>query len=115
MISRTHWRDIVLAAVGVTLGACVRWALSGAGLGAGATLIANLAGCTVAGLAAARSAERWRPFWLTGVAGGLSTLSALGADVEQMLDDGRSLPASGYVAISIAGGLLAVRLVGVRR
>lgn len=115
MIGRTHWRDIVLVALGVTLGVVVRWALSGAGLDAGATLIANTAGCAVAGLAAARSADRWRPFWLTGVAGGLSTLSALGVDVERMLDDGRPLVAVGYVAASIAGGLAAVCLAGGRR
>lgn len=115
MIGRTHWRDIVLVALGVTLGVGVRWALSGAGLGAGTTLVANIAGCAVAGLAAARSTDRWRPFWLTGVAGGLSTLSALGVDVERMLDDGRPLVAVGYVTASVAGGLTAVRLAGGRR
>ena len=110
MTGRSHWCDTVLVALGVGLGVVVRWALSGSGLGAGATLVANIAGCAVAGLAAARSTERWRPFWLTGVAGGLSTLSALGVDVERMLDDGRQLVAVGYVAASIAGGLAAVRL-----
>lgn len=112
MIGRANWHDLVLVAVGVTLGVGLRWGLTGSGLGAGATLIANIAGCLIAGLAAARTADRWRPFWLTGVAGGLSTLSALGVDVERMLDDGRALVAGTYVAVSILGGLVAVRLAG---
>lgn len=112
MIGRANWHDLVLVALGVTLGVGVRWALTGTGLGAGATLIANIAGCVIAGSAAARTADRWRPFWLTGVAGGLSTLSALGVDVERMLEDGRHVIAGGHVAGSIAGGLVAVRLAG---
>ena len=115
MIGRANWHDLVLVSLGVTLGVGVRWALTGTGLGAGATLIANIAGCAVAGLAAARSADCWRSFWLTGVAGGLSTLSALGVDVERMLDDGRPLVAVGYVVASIAGGVAAVCLAGGRR
>ena len=126
MIGRTHWRDIVLVALGVTWSWLI--VLSGLALGIVLAMVAiagNLPGILLvvlsamagasAGLAAARSTDRWRPFWLTGVAGGLSTLSALGVDVERMLDDGRPLVAVGYVTASVAGGLTAVRLAGGRR
>jgi CrcB protein len=114
VIPRRPAFEILLVAVGVTLGASLRWAVTATGAGAVATLVANVAGCAAAGAAAARVAPRWRPFWLTGVAGGLSTLSAVGVEVEALLGEGRWVTAAGYVAVSIAGGLTAVRLAGGR-
>lgn len=113
-MSRRASIEIVLVAVGVAVGACLRWSITSVGAGAGATLVANVAGCAVAGVAAARVGPRWRPFWLTGVAGGLSTLSAVGVDVDTLLTEGRWGIAVGYLAVSIGGGFAAVALAGRR-
>lgn len=113
--SRERWREVALVAAGVMLGAGLRAGLGATGLGLGATLSANVAGCALAGALARRSPDRWRAFWLTGVAGGLSTLSAVGVEVDGLLDEGRTTLAVGYVGVSIGAGIGAVRLAGGRR
>jgi len=114
-MSRERWSDVVLVACGVMLGAGLRAGLNGTGLGIGATLLANVAGCAVAGALARRSPDPWRAFWLTGVAGGLSTLSAMGVEVDDLVTDGRPALAVGYVTVSIGAGIGAARLAGGRR
>ena len=102
-------RTLVLVACGVALGALTRWMITGADLGVWATLVANTVGCAVAGLAA-RHRPALRAFWLTGVAGGLSTLSATGVDTRMLWTDGRGTTAVAYVAATFATGLGAVTI-----
>ena len=100
-------RTLVLVACGVALSVLTRWMITGADVGVWATLVANIVGCVVAGLAA-RHRPALRAFWLTGVAGGLSTLSAIGIDTHMLWNDGRGSTAVAYVAATYAAGLGAV-------
>ena len=102
-------RTLVLVACGVALGVLTRWMITGADVGVWATLVANTVGCAVAGLAA-RHRPALRAFWLTGVAGGLSTLSAIGVDTRMLWTDGRGTTAVVYVAATCAAGLGAVAI-----
>jgi CrcB protein len=80
-----------------------------------ATLTVNVLGCLAIGAVAASASlaagPAWlRPFVITGVLGGFTTFSALALETGLMLDAGRVLPAAGYVVVTMAAGLLAVRL-----
>ena len=111
-----------LVMLGGALGAALRylvgdWLLQRAagGLPWG-TLAVNLAGAFAAGLlfalleARGPAATHWRAFLLVGVLGAMTTFSALMLESLLLSRAGR-LPASlGYLAISLAGGLLLVWL-----
>jgi CrcB protein len=80
-----------------------------------ATLTVNIIGCLAIGAVAASASiaagPAWlRPFMITGVLGGFTTFSALALETGLLLDAGRVLVAAGYVALTMAAGLLAVRL-----
>jgi fluoride exporter len=80
-----------------------------------ATLTANIVGClaigAVAGSAAIAAGPAWlRPFLITGVLGGFTTFSALALETGLLLDAGRVLVAAGYVVVTMAAGLMAVRI-----
>jgi CrcB protein len=111
----------LLAALGGALGALARWATAGilAGSPGGwpwATLVVNLTGCFLLGallaVLAARSPEpSWaRPFLGVGVLGGYTTYSAFAVEVVDLVDDGATALAAGYVLLSVAGGVAAVVL-----
>lgn len=111
----------VAAALGGALGALARWGVAEAlphrtGAWPWATLLVNLTGCLVLGLLIglvfARSpGSSWlRPFLGTGVLGGFTTYSAFAVETVQLADAGRAGTAAGYVAASVAGGVLAVAL-----
>ena len=51
-----------------------------------------------------------RPFLITGVLGGFTTFSALALETGLLLDAGRVVVAAGYVVVTMAAGLAAVRL-----
>lgn len=80
-----------------------------------ATLTVNVVGALAIGAIAASASVAagpgWlRPFLITGVLGGFTTFSALALETGLLLDAGRVLVALGYVAVTMAAGLAAVRL-----
>ena len=110
----------LLAALGGALGALARWALAEALPSPGGwpwtTLLVNLTGCFLIGalltvLTARSPAPSWvQPFLGAGVLGGYTTYSAFAVEVVDLVDDGGLLPATGYVLLSVAGGVAAVVL-----
>ena len=76
------------------------------------TFLVNVAGALALGAIAARSpvGTTRRALLGTGACGALTTFSTLQLEVVLMLRDGHAALAAGYVAASLAAGLLAVRL-----
>ncbi len=107
---------IFAISIGAALGALSRW-----GLGAGlnhvfpalppGTLLANLLGAYLVGLAVALFALRpelpaeWRLFVITGFLGGLTTFSTFSAEVVHALQSGRTGWALATVAMHVLGSL----------
>jgi fluoride exporter len=75
-----------------------------------ATLVVNLLGALFLGWVLASPARHRRPLLGTGFCGALTTFSALQVELVGMLDRGAWGLAAGYVAASLAGGLLAVHV-----
>lgn len=80
-----------------------------------ATLTVNLLGALVIGIVATSQSvtdgPAWvRPFVITGILGGFTTFSALALETGLLLDDGQVLVATGYLVLTMVGGLLAVRV-----
>ncbi len=110
------WKSILAIALGAALGALLRWQL-GARLNSlfptipPGTLVANLIGAYVIGLAIAffstfpAIAPEWRLLIITGFCGGLTTFSTFSAEVTGLLQEGRLLWALGGVALHVAGSL----------
>ncbi len=109
----------VLAALGGALGALARWGVAtvlphSPGGWPWATLLVNLTGCLLLGaLAAALTARSpeppWaRPFLAVGVLGGYTTYSAFAVEAVALVEAGDPVLASGYVLVSVLGGVLAV-------
>ena len=111
---------IFSVAAGGAIGATLRWAIvrwSGQALGLAfpyGTLIVNVLGSLVMGVAAVAMMERFpgswgrfAPFLMTGVLGGFTTFSAFSLDALFLIERGRNLAAAAYiggsVALSIAG------------
>ncbi len=107
-------------AAGGAIGASLRWLIvrwSGHALGLDfpyGTLIVNVLGSLVMGVAAVAMMERFpgswgrlSPFLMTGVLGGFTTFSAFSLDALFLIERGRNLAAVAYiggsVALSIAG------------
>jgi CrcB protein len=109
----------LLAALGGALGALARWGAAEAlprpaGGWPWATLGVNLLGCLLIGVLIAVLAVR-RPhddrlpaFLGAGVLGGFTTFSAFAVEVADLLRAGAPWVATGYVAVSVVGGLVAV-------
>lgn len=108
-------------AAGGALGALLRYGVEEAIRWGGppavpvATLAVNLAGCLAIGffLAAAADSARvaaWRPFLAVGLLGGFTTYSALAVEAVALARGDAAVVAIGYLAVSLAGGLLAVSL-----
>ena len=76
------------------------------------TLAVNLLGALLLGWAVVRlpAASLRRPFVGVGVCGTLTTFATLQLELLRMLDGGRWALALAYAAVSLAGGLAAVRL-----
>ena len=107
---------IIAISLGAALGALLRW-----GLGVGlnhlwpslppGTLLANLVGGYLIGLAVALLAQRpelppeWRLFVITGFLGGLTTFSTFSAEVVHALQQGRTGWAAATVATHVLGSL----------
>ena len=115
-------RAALLVAVGAACGATVRWSAGEAfarepGAFPWATLLVNLAGCALAGVALStipRGTDRWFGL-VTGGLGGLTTMSAFAVETRELWAADRPLVASTYVVASMLGGVLAVELGRARR
>lgn len=112
---------IAAVALGGAIGAVARHGLSLAiaarfeGARWPATLIANLAGCLLIGIAW-RLMEHHaaspvvRGLLMTGLLGAFTTYSTFGLDVLHLMEARRTGFAAFYVGLSVVGGLLLVRL-----
>ena len=110
----------VLVMAGGAIGALLRYALGQmlmrpllAGQWPWATLRANLCGALAAGfllvwLEGRPHAGAWRALLLVGLLGGLTTFSSLMLEWLLLTRDGRAGLALGYLAVSLAGGMLLV-------
>lgn len=123
---------LAAVAVGGAIGATGRWFVAwaldaiGAGHQVGAwpwsTLLVNVVGCVLIGLAARRATggmsggiERNSTTWafaVTGVLGGFTTFSALAIELNDMADAGRLPLAVLYGAVTLAAGVGATMLAG---
>ncbi len=83
------------------------------------TLLINLAGCFGLGLLGQITLNRmmispdWRMAITVGFFGGFTTFSSFGWETAKMFEEGRWLPATGYVAASVVIGLL-LSVAGIR-
>ena len=108
-------RSAMLVAVGAAVGALGRWQIAEwfatePGTVPWETLLVNLVGCLVIGVAASRiepGSDRWLA-GVTGVLGGFTTFSAFANETRLLLDADRAGTALAYVAVTLIGGLLAV-------
>ncbi|MBF0178679.1 MAG: fluoride efflux transporter CrcB [Magnetococcales bacterium] len=112
------WTSILAIALGAAVGALLRW---GFGLRFNSllpqlppgTLLANLIGGYVIGLALAAFAQmpnlapEWRLLIITGFCGGLTTFSTFSAEVMTLLQEGRLVWAMTAIAAHVIGSLLA--------
>lgn len=109
-------RSIIAIGVGASIGAVARWML-GTALNAlfptipPGTLVANLIGAYLIGIAIAYSANNaalpaeWRLFVITGFLGGLTTFSTFSAEVTTLLQEGRLAWAGAEIAVHVAGSV----------
>jgi CrcB protein len=111
------WKSVLAISVGASLGALLRW-----GFGARlnelfatippGTLIANLVGGYVIGLALAFFASartvspEWRLFIITGFCGGLTTFSTFSAELVTLLQEGRLGWAAAAAAAHLVGSVM---------
>jgi CrcB protein len=111
------WKSVIAICVGASLGAVLRWWL-GSQLNAlfpavpPGTLVANLVGAYIIGLAIAFFATytaispEWRLLIITGFCGGLTTFSTFSAEMVTLLQQGRAWWACGAAAAHLAGSVL---------
>lgn len=118
---RARSRVLIAIALGGAIGSAARYGVAGLlTLGPGAfpwaTLVVNITGgfalgLVVAGVAAARSNPSYaQAFWGVGVLGGFTTFSTLTVELRDLVASGRGVIAVGYLALTLVGGLGAVRL-----
>lgn len=111
------WKSIAAVCVGASVGALLRWWLGTQLNGLlpsvpPGTLVANLLGSYVVGLAIAFFATHpaippeWRLLVITGFCGGLTTFSTFSAELVTLLQEGRGLVAAGAAATHLFGSLL---------
>ena len=106
---------LLAVASGGAVGASLRWVVARAVQGDSAfprgTLVVNVAGCLVfglaAGLLAGNAPESVRLFVFTGILGGFTTFSAFGSETVILLRD-RPVHAALYVGLSVGLGILAL-------
>ena len=112
---------LLVIAIGGVLGSLARYGVvllvgdNGPGSWPWATLAVNLVGALLIGVIATSLTVREGPHWarlflVTGVLGGFTTFSAFALETGELLDAGRVTMAAGYVGLTMAAGLLAVRL-----
>jgi CrcB protein len=111
------WKSILAVSVGAALGALLRWQL-GIRLNGlfptvpPGTLVANLVGAYVIGLAIAfftsfsAISPEWRLLVITGFCGGLTTFSTFSAELMILLEEGRISWALGIIAAHVVGSVV---------
>jgi CrcB protein len=111
------WKSVIAICLGASLGALLRWWL-GIRFNSAfppvppGTLIANLVGAYVIGLAVAFFATfsavppEWRLFVITGFCGGLTTFSTFSAEIVALLQQRQPLWACAAAGMHLAGSLL---------
>jgi CrcB protein len=110
------WKSVAVISVGAGLGAVLRWWLGSRFNGVfppipPGTLIANLVGAYVIGLAVAffatfsALAPEWRLFVITGFCGGLTTFSTFSAEIVDLLQQRQPLWAIAAAGAHLAGSL----------
>ena len=110
-------RAIFIVAIGGALGASGRWAIGelierDPGAFPWATLLVNVTGCALVGLAARHlisGSERWLAA-VTGFLGGLTTFSTFANETRDLIDADRPGLALVYVATSVVIGLAATEV-----
>lgn len=111
-------KALLAISIGASLGAMLRWyfGLKLNGLFPSippGTLVANLVGGYVVGIAVAYFAQaqhispEWRLLVITGFCGGLTTFSTFSAEVVSLLAQGAVLRALGAVSVHVVGSLVA--------
>lgn len=111
---------LLAIALGGALGSLARWAveqampISPTGWPWG-TLTVNIVGALAIGVLAGWSRLRRSPPWvrpllITGVLGGFTTVSALAVETAVLVDAGRVAISVAYLGVTLAAGLVAVRL-----
>lgn len=119
--TRADWPVLGAVALGGGLGAVARYGVSqvwpaAPGALPWATLWTNTVGCAVIGVLMVLLDEAWRPhrlvrpFFGTGVLGGFTTFSTYAVDVHGLVERGRPLTASAYLAGTLVAALTAVTL-----
>ncbi len=109
---------ILQAAIGGALGASLRFVLSGVVMFPLGTLLVNVVGSFLMGVAfvmlAEKGIDRWIPFVMAGLLGGFTTFSAFSLDTLKLFEAGRYGAAGGYViasvVLSVAALVLAINL-----
>ena len=75
------------------------------------TLLVNVLGCALIGIAAACTDRAWvKPLVMIGMLGGFTTFSLFGLQTLTLLNEGQTLKALAYVGLSIVLCLIAVWL-----
>ncbi|MEM9715261.1 MAG: CrcB family protein [Pseudomonadota bacterium] len=105
-------------ALGGALGAVGRYSMSLIVVGVTATLMVNVVGSFLIGLAFVllweKGLDRFMPFVVTGVLGGFTTFSAFSLDAFRLFEDGRMSEAVFYVfgsvVLSISAAVFAIWL-----
>jgi len=111
------WKSVIAICIGASLGALLRWWLGSQLNGLfptvpPGTLVANLVGAYIVGLAVAFFASytaippEWRLLVITGFCGGLTTFSTFSAEMVTLLQQGRTLWALGGAALHLVGSVL---------
>ncbi len=108
-------RAMLLVALGGAAGALARWAVAETievptGGFPWPTLVVNLVGCVLIGVAARRLVPA-TAMWLlgvTGAVGGFTTYSTFALEVRTLAADGHPTSALVYVVVTVVGGLVAV-------
>lgn len=105
-------------AVGGAIGATARWLIGVPLRGTTpeldsfpwSTFLVNVIGCLLIGVASVRLAEshRFRPFLVTGVLGGFTTMSAFAVELNDLADASRNGVAAAYLAVTLVTGACAV-------
>ena len=103
---------ILQAALGGAIGASVRFVVAGYVVFPLGTLLVNIVGSFLMGIAyaglAEKDLERWIPFVMAGILGGFTTFSAFSLDTLKLFESGRMGAAGGYVIASVTLSIFAL-------
>ncbi|MGJ8582466.1 MAG: fluoride efflux transporter CrcB [Marinosulfonomonas sp.] len=103
---------LVHVALGGAVGAMLRYSISSQVAFPFGTLIVNIVGSFVMGLALVlmveKGLDRWVPLVMVGLLGGFTTFSSFSLDTLRLFESGRAVAALGYVAASVSLSIAAI-------